>query len=124
LLGAPLPQTLRNLDLGLHGINPLFDQLRARGPDVLGWIPLLGDATANYNANGHGALVLAYPRPAPQRPVSAPSCASGWLLRPFDRIPGQLACDPWLNYFESFVGGGKPDAAYTPQYAYPGEFGG
>jgi phospholipid/cholesterol/gamma-HCH transport system substrate-binding protein len=123
LLGPPQPQMLHNLDLGLHGMNPVFDQLRARGPDVLGWIPLLGDATANYNANGHGALVLAYPRPAPQQPVKSPSCAPGWLLRPFDRVPGQLACDAWLNYFESFVGGAKPDSAYTQQYAYPGEFG-
>jgi phospholipid/cholesterol/gamma-HCH transport system substrate-binding protein len=123
LFAAPLPETLHNLDVGLHGINPLFDQLRARAPDVLGWIPLLGDATANYNVNGHGALVLAYPRPAPQRPVKSPSCESGWLLRPFDRVPGQLACDPWLNYFRSFVGGAKPDSAYTLQTAYPGEFG-
>jgi phospholipid/cholesterol/gamma-HCH transport system substrate-binding protein len=123
LFAAPLPETLHNLDVGLHGINPLFDQLRARAPDVLGWIPLLGDATANYNVNGHGALVLAYPRPAPQRPVKSPSCESGWLLRPFDRVPGQLACDPWLNYFRSFVGGAKPDSAYTQQTAYPGEFG-
>ena len=124
LLGSPLPRTLHNLDVGLHGINPVFDQLRARAPDVLGWIPLLGDATANYNANGHGAVVLAYPRPAPQQPVKSPSCAPGWLLRPFDRVPGQLACDPWVNYFESFVGGAKPDTAYTQQTAYPGEFGG
>jgi phospholipid/cholesterol/gamma-HCH transport system substrate-binding protein len=123
LFAAPLPETLHNLDVGLHGINPLFDQLRARAPDVLGWIPLLGDATANYNANGHGALVLAYPRPAPQRPVKSPSCGSGWLLRPFDRVPGQIACDPWTNYFRSFVGGAKPDSAYTQQTAYPGEFG-
>jgi len=123
VFGAPLPSTLHNLDAGLHGINPLFDQLRARAPDVLGWIPLLGDATANYNANGHGTLVLAYPRPAPQRPVKSPSCEPGWLLRPFDRVPGQLACDPWVNYPQSFVGGAKPDSAYTQQTAYPGEFG-
>jgi phospholipid/cholesterol/gamma-HCH transport system substrate-binding protein len=123
LLGAPLPRTLHDLDAGLNGINPVFDQLRVRAPDVLGWIPLLGDATANYNANGHGAIVLAYPRPAPQRPVRSPSCAAGWLLRPFDRVPGQLACDPWLDYAKSFVGGAKPDSAYTLQTAYPGEFG-
>lgn len=123
LFAAPLPETLHNLDVGLHGINPLFDHLRARAPDVLGWIPLLGDATANYNANGHGTLVLAYPRPAPQRPVKSPSCGSGWLLRPFARLPGQLACDPWTGYAGSFVGGAKPDSAYTQQTAYPGEFG-
>ncbi len=125
LLGAPLPSTLHNLGVGLNGVNPLFDQLRARAPDVLGWIPLLGDVTANYNINGHGGLVLAYPRPAPQRPVKSPSCSSGWLLRPFDRVPGQLACDPWVNYADSFVGGGKPDSAYltaAEQAPWPGEF--
>jgi phospholipid/cholesterol/gamma-HCH transport system substrate-binding protein len=125
LLGAPLPNTLHNLDVGLRGMNPVFDQLRARAPDVLGWIPLLGDVTANYNINGHGGLVLAYPHPAPQRPVTSPSCGSGWLLRPFDRYPGQLACDPWTNYADSFVGGGKPDSYYltaAEQAPWPGEF--
>jgi hypothetical protein len=92
---------------------------------VLGWIPLLGDLTANYNVNGHGGLVLVYPRPAPQRPVSPGSCAAGWLLRPFDRLPGQLACEPWTNYASSFVGGGKPDSSYltaAQQAPWPGEF--
>jgi phospholipid/cholesterol/gamma-HCH transport system substrate-binding protein len=122
LLGPPLPDTLHNLSVSLGGINPVIDQLRARAPEVLGWIPLLGDVTANYNPNGHGGLVLAYPRPPPQRPVLTPSCGSGWLERPFDRIPGQLACDPWLDYSGSFVGGGQPDSAYTLQSTYPGEF--
>ncbi len=122
LLGPPLPDTLHNLSVSLNGINPVIDQLRARAPEVLGWIPLLGDVTATYNANGHGGLVLAYPRPPPQRPVRSPSCDSGWLERPFDRIPGQLACDPWLDYWRSFVGGGQPDSTYTLQSTYPGEF--
>jgi phospholipid/cholesterol/gamma-HCH transport system substrate-binding protein len=122
LLGPPLPDTLHNLSVSLTGINPVIDQLRARAPEILGWIPLLGDVTANYNANGHGGLVLAYPRPPPQRPVRTPSCDGGWLERPFDRIPGQLACDPWLDYFKSFVGGGQPDSTYTLQSTYPGEF--
>jgi hypothetical protein len=48
------------------------------------------------------------------------------LLRPFDRTPGQLACDPWLHYDKTFVGGGKlPQTFLTPaqQAPYPGEFG-
>jgi hypothetical protein len=125
LLGPPLPHTLGQLNGGLSGINPVFDQLRARAPDVLGWIPLFGDASANYNLNGHGWLVLAFPRPAPQIPVRSPSCAAGWLLRPFDRVPGQLGCDPWTTYYKSFVGGGRPDTSFltaAQQAAYPGEF--
>jgi hypothetical protein len=113
------------LDGGLTGINPVFDQLRARAPDVLGWIPLLGDTAANYNANGHGWLVLAYPRAAPQTPVRSPSCAAGWVLRPFDRLPGQLACDPWTGYYKTFVGGAKPAPSYltaAQQQPWPGEF--
>ena len=125
LFGPPLPSTLEQLNGGLAGINPVFDQLRARAPDVLGWIPLLGDASANYNANGHGWLVLAFPRPAPQTPVKSPSCAAGWLLRPFDRVPGQLACDPWLDYSKTFVGGARDAASYltaAQQAPFPGEF--
>jgi phospholipid/cholesterol/gamma-HCH transport system substrate-binding protein len=125
LLGPPLPSTLQQLNGGLAGINPVFDQLRARAPDVLGWIPLLGDASANYNANGHGWLVLAYPRPAPQVPVSYGSCSAGWLLRPFDRLPGQLACDPWTDYYKTFIAGAKPVTSYltaAQQAPWPGEF--
>ena len=50
------------------------------------------------------------------------SGAPGWLLRPFDRTPGQLACDPWTQYLKSFIGGGKSPRSYsTPPW--PGEFG-
>jgi phospholipid/cholesterol/gamma-HCH transport system substrate-binding protein len=125
LLAPPLPRTLQNLNAGLAGVNPIFDQLRARAPDVLGWIPLLGDASADYNANGHGWLVLAYPRPAPQKPITPPDCGSGWLLRPFDRVPGQLACDPWTDYYKTFVGGARQPTSYltaAQQAPYPGEF--
>jgi hypothetical protein len=89
------------------GINPVFDQLRVRAPDVLGWLPLLGDVTANYDLNGHGALVIPQLRPPVQRLVSRPSCAPGLVPRPYERTPGQLACDPWTDYAKSFVGGAR-----------------
>jgi phospholipid/cholesterol/gamma-HCH transport system substrate-binding protein len=126
LLAPPLPATLHKLGQGVIGLNPVLDHLRARAPDVLGWLPLLGDATADYDGNGHGALILASLRPPTQRALTPPSCATGWLLRPFDRTPGQLACDPWLHYDKTFVGGGKlPQTFLTPaqQAPYPGEFG-
>ncbi|MHB8690339.1 MAG: MlaD family protein [Solirubrobacteraceae bacterium] len=107
LFGVPLPNTLTNLAAGLHGLNPMLDQIRARAPDALGWLPLLGDASADYNVNGHGVLLLAYMRPAPQQAIAPSSCAAGQLARPFDRVPGALACEPWTDYFKSFVGGGK-----------------
>ena len=104
LFGAPLPQTLTNFAVGLHGLNPVLDQIRARAPDVLGWTWLLGDAAADYNVNGHGVLLLPYVRPAPSWQVSPASCDPGQLARPFDRVPGALACDPWTDYAQSFVG--------------------
>lgn len=125
LFGAPIPTALRNLSAGLTGLGPMLDQLRARAPDVLGWIPLLGDATADYNSGGHGAIILPYVRPAPQQPITPASCLPGWLLRPFDRVPGQLGCDAWTSYVQSFVDGGKPDSSYltaAQQAPWPGEF--
>ncbi|HWF55855.1 MAG TPA: MlaD family protein [Solirubrobacteraceae bacterium] len=125
LFGAPLPTTFANLRAGVTGLGPLLDQLRARAPDVLGWIPLLGDATASYNINGHGAAIVPYIRPAPQQPITPPSCLPGWLLRPFDRLPGELGCDAWTDYTESFVDGGRPDGNYltaAQQAPWPGEF--
>jgi hypothetical protein len=107
LLAPPLPSTLHTLGRGVVGINPVFDQLRARAPDVLGWLPLLGDVTANYDLNGHGALVIPQLRPPVQRLVSPPNCAAGLVPRPYARTPGQLACDPWTDYARSFVGGAK-----------------
>jgi hypothetical protein len=126
LLSAPLPATLRTLTQGVVGVNPVFDHWRARAPDILGWLPLLGDVAADYDANGHGALVIPALRPAVQRPIRPPSCAPGWLLRPYDRTPGQLACDPWTQYLQSFVGGGKAPQSYlspAQQAPFPGEFG-
>jgi hypothetical protein len=38
-------------------------------------------------------------------------------------VPGELACDPWVGYYKTFVAGAKPAASYVPQTAYPGEFG-
>jgi phospholipid/cholesterol/gamma-HCH transport system substrate-binding protein len=127
LLAPPLAQTLTTLGGVVDGLNPFIDPLRARAPDVLGWIPLLGDAAANYNINGHGVQVLFSPRPAPQRPIPSDSCGPGWLLRPFDRPPGALGCDPWTNYTQSFVGGGQPPTSFltaAQQAPHPGEFGG
>jgi ABC-type transporter Mla subunit MlaD len=127
LFGPPRPSTLRSLGATLTELNPPLDFLRATAPDALEWLPLDGEETANYSVNGHGGLVLVYPRAAPRRPVASPSCRAGWLLRPFFRIPGQAACDPWTSYASTFVGGGRSEASYlTPALtsAWPGEFGG
>ena len=113
LFGAPLPNTLASFGHGLNGLNPILDHVRAQAPDALGWLPLLGDATANYNVNGHGVLLLPYIKPPPATTIASSSCDAGQLARPFDRIPGALACDPWTGYAQSFVGGGRPEGAYV-----------
>ena len=96
----------------LELLNPILDHLRARAPDALGWIPLFGDVAANYDAAGHGARVLATLTDPPRRLTADDSCQAGWLARPFDRPPGTLECEPWRDFADSFVGGGKPVDAY------------
>lgn len=127
LVGPPLPRTLGQLETAVNGFNPVFDHLRARAPDALGWVPLLGESDQNYNVNGHGMLLINTSSAPPRQPITPPNCGPGWLLRPFDRIPGQQACDPWLDYVASFIGGGRAPGSYlTPaqRQGYPGEFGG
>jgi phospholipid/cholesterol/gamma-HCH transport system substrate-binding protein len=103
------------LDLapGTHALNPVLDDLRARTPDVFGWINLLGDATANYDAAGHGGRIFAVLTEAPRRSIRADECGAGWLERPFDRTPGALECEPWRDYAQTFVGGGQPPSAFV-----------
>lgn len=100
----------------LTQLNPVLDQLRPRVADALGWLTLLGDASANYDAAGHGIRVMGVlPEVSRRLTSSSADCTSGLLRRPFDRIPGTLACDPWTGYLDSFVGGGlDPRKEVTP----------
>ena len=125
----PLLRDLRpllpRLSNALEGTGPVTDDLRARLPDVFGFFANWADFTAAYDANGNGgrvAIIPAAPAPvyggpgdAPYRNLIAPgSCepdgttAPGLLPAPFDRTPGVLGCDAWLDYEDSFIAGDAP----------------
>lgn len=103
LLRESLP-VLRKVPSALRQFAPLLDELRARAPDALGWLPLLGDALANYDANGHGARLAVILTESPKNEVGPGDDAAGMLARPFDRVPGVLEGEPWLDYRDTFVG--------------------
>lgn len=87
----------------LTQFGPVLDQLRAKAPDALGWLPLLGDALGNYDANGHAArleLILGQP---PQTAVGPDDLAAGLLEKPFARTPGVLEGQPWKDYESSYL---------------------
>lgn len=110
------PPVLRHLTPGLRGFNPVLDDLRARAPDVFGWVPLLGDITASYDAVGHGARLHLTLTDSPRRLIGPSESGGGLLRRPFDRTPGALEGEPWEDYEASFVGGGKPVESFlTPE---------
>ena len=77
--------------------------MRARAPDALGWFPLLGDALANYDENGHGARLMLILNPAPEQEAPSDTPAAGLLAAPFERLPGMLSGEPWRNFRESML---------------------
>lgn len=98
------------------GTAPVLDQLRARTPDSINWLILLGAASSSYNAVGHGVRLTGTSVEAPRRLTSG--CRAGLLPRPFLRKPGDLACEPWEDFASSFVGGGvDPERLVNPQKA-------
>jgi ABC-type transporter Mla subunit MlaD len=85
-------------------MGPVLDQFRARTPDSVNWLILLGAATASYNAVGHGVRLTGTSVEPPRRLTSG--CRAGLLPRPFYRDPGDLACEPWEDFAASFLSGG------------------
>lgn len=129
-LADPLPAQLRAArgllartgpiidDLGpaFEGLNPALDHLRASAPDSLGWLTLLGDSLANYDLNGHGGRLMLVATGPENREIAPSDDAGGFVRRPFDRTPGVLAGEPWRDYEDSFIGGGKPVESFlTPE---------
>lgn len=94
---AKLPPTLKQFA-------PLLDNMRARLPDAVGWLPLLGDALSNYDVNGHAWRLMFVATPPPNTPLKADETGAGLLERPFDRTPGAVGGQPWRDYRKSFVG--------------------
>jgi phospholipid/cholesterol/gamma-HCH transport system substrate-binding protein len=109
VIAAALPVT-RRLPAVLGRLTPMLDHLRARAPDVVNFFTLFGDATSSYDANGNlirTSTVLIQGNRHPNL-IDAASDQPGSLVRPFDRAPGAAEGEPWTDYADSFIGGGRP----------------
>lgn len=98
----PVVEQLPN---ALRQFAPVLDEMRARAPDALGWLPLLGDSLSNYDVNGHAARFMFIAEPAPDTKVGPTEQKPGKLAAPYDRVPGLAGGQPWLDFEKSFVGG-------------------
>lgn len=95
---------VQKLPGALRQFAPMLDEMRARAPDALGWLPLLGDALGNFDVNGHAARFMFIATPAPKTPVKPEENKAGLLAAPFDRVPGAIGDQPWLDFEKTFVG--------------------
>lgn len=108
---------VRSLPGALKQFAPALDEMRARAPDALGWLPLLGDALSNFDVNGHAARFMFVATPAPENTVKPDENKAGQLEAPFDRVPGAVGNQPWREFADSFVGDKPwvaPENAKTP----------
>ncbi len=105
---------LRDFDPTLAHLNPFMDHLRVRIPEAAGFFTLAGDAQANYDVNGH--MIRFVPRfiqlPRNTNLIGPSENVPGSLVPPFDRTPGVLEGDPWIDYADSFIGGGQAVGSY------------
>jgi phospholipid/cholesterol/gamma-HCH transport system substrate-binding protein len=113
VIGAALPVAGRLPDI-LNMLTPLLDHLRARGPEVINFFTLFGDASSSYDVNGNMIRVssLLIQRPRHLNEIDASSDAAGLVARPYDRDPGTNEGEPWKHYWRSFIGGGKAPRSY------------
>ncbi|MBJ7328541.1 MAG: MCE family protein [Solirubrobacteraceae bacterium] len=92
---------------------PIVDYSRVMTPEAWGWMVLIGNAVKSYDAAGHGLNVFGTAVDVPRRLVSSSDCTAGLVPRPFARVPGQNACDPWDDYAKTFLSG-TPDPLSLP----------
>jgi hypothetical protein len=112
LLAEAAP-VIRQAPSTLAQFAPILDRLRVEAPDALGWMPLLGDALSNYDANSHAARLMLILKAAPRNQIGPNSDGAGLLVRPFARTPGALEGEPWTNSEKSYVGGQPGPAGVT-----------
>ncbi|WP_320670207.1 MlaD family protein [Patulibacter defluvii] len=106
-LVAEATPVLRTATRALRQANPILDESRVRLPDFFSFFSNWADATANYDANGHGFRVgLTFP-PAPLRVASPDGQDAGHLARPFLRPPGSLQGEPWNGWRSSLLTAGS-----------------
>ena len=106
-LEAILPLT-EILDPTIGYLNPFLDHLRVRTPEIVGTFQLFNDGTANYDANGNviraGLINIQTPRHT--EVIGPDESGPGVIASPFARIPGTPEGEPWMDYADSFIGGG------------------
>lgn len=93
----------------IEAILPLGNALRAYIPETVGFFQNLGSTLGTYDANGHVlnlgvGLYQSPPASATARETGPGDCTPGSLKRPYTRLPGALACQPWEAYEQSSVG--------------------
>lgn len=115
-IAATIPLAKR-LPTVLDGLNPLLDHMRARAPEVVGFFTLFGDATSNYDVNGNLIRVSTILIQNDRHPneIPATSDAAGSVVKPYDRYPGTAEGEPWEDYFDTFIGGGKKPESYLEE---------
>jgi uncharacterized membrane protein YccC len=106
----PLVRTARGvvptLDSTLRQLDPMLDNARVRLPDFFSFFSNWADFTSNYDALGHAARVAIVLPPAPLNTIGPSESRSGALKPPFERTPGVLEGQPWMDFQSSFVGSG------------------
>jgi phospholipid/cholesterol/gamma-HCH transport system substrate-binding protein len=101
---AALPVAKR-LPAVVGGLAPILDVLRVRAPEAIGFFTLAGDATSDYDVNGHliRSTAIMIQRNRHPEEIGLSSNSPGALERPFSRTPGSAEGEPWLRYWRSFL---------------------
>jgi hypothetical protein len=88
----------------LSSSGPILNELRARLPDVFGFLANWANFHSSFDGVGHGGRVGLVESPTPTQSIGPADNKPGELAPPFIRDPGVLAGVPWTNYRQSFVG--------------------
>jgi len=108
LLAEAVPLT-RELEPAVRQLNPLLDYVRAYAPETVGFFQLGADAISNYDRNGHLVRFTPPPIQMPRHPelIGPAHSGPGSLVSPFNRYPGVLEGEPWIDFAGSFAGGAQ-----------------
>ncbi|PTL56295.1 MlaD family protein [Paraconexibacter algicola] len=89
-------------------ILPLGNALRAYIPETVGFFQNLGSTLGTYDANGHvltlGVGLFPTPPGSTGKRLGPGDCGPGSLEKPYTRLPGTLACQPWADAASTNVG--------------------
>lgn len=113
-VAAALPVAKR-LPGVVGGLAPILDHLRVRTPEAVGFFTLAGDATSDYDVNGHMIRASAIMIQQNRHPnaIGPSDTGPGAIERPFSRTPGAAEGEPWERYWRTFLAAERvpPDGA-------------